>query len=216
MGKLILVRHGRTVLNTTDEHERLRGWLEVPLDSQGLREAEETALHVARYPVAQIYTSDLLRARQTAAAVANATGAPVFSALNLRPWNVGTLAGQRVTDILPILQRLEHEPSEPAPGGESFLSFYERYSLALRELLLIASRARRNVVVVTHVRNLLATPAALFGGDPSKIPVRGGPKTGSLTWIEQQGKTPRLHVEDLDCCLPALVELHTQAVPTVG
>jgi probable phosphoglycerate mutase len=216
MGKLILVRHGRTVLNTADDHERLRGWLEVPLDEQGLREAEGTAQHVARYPVAQIYTSDLLRARQTAAAVANATGAPVFSALNLRPWNVGTLAGQRVTEIAPILQRLEHDPSEAAPGGESFLNFYDRYSLALRELLLIASRAKRNVVVVTHVRNLLATPSVLFGGNPSKIPVRGGPKTGSLTWVEQQGKRLNLRVEDLDCCLPALAELHAAVMPTAG
>jgi 2,3-bisphosphoglycerate-dependent phosphoglycerate mutase len=216
MGRLILVRHGRTVLNTADDAERLRGWLEVPLDEQGLREAEETAQHVAKYPVAQIYTSDLLRARQTAAAVVAATGAPVFSTLNLRPWNVGRLAGRRVAEILPILQRLERDPSLPAPGGESFLHFYERYTLALQELMKIATRAKHNIVVVTHVRNLLATPTILYGGNKANIPVHGGPKTGSLTWIEQHATGWTLRVEDVAPCLPGVISLNSEPIPTAG
>ena len=41
MGKLILVRHGRTPLNAPGNDERLRGWLDIPLDEHGLEEAEE-------------------------------------------------------------------------------------------------------------------------------------------------------------------------------
>ena len=195
MGNLILVRHGRTVLNTNDAHERLRGWLDVPLDEQGLREATETAQAVAQYPISLIFASDLVRARQTATAIVAATGAPIFSTHNLRPWNVGSLAGQRVSEILPILQRLEHDPSLPAPDGESFLAFYDRYFVALQELMEIAHRVSHNVVVVTHVRNLLATPTVLFGGDKSRIPVTGGPSTGSLTWVERRGSRWSLRVE---------------------
>jgi broad specificity phosphatase PhoE len=216
MGKLILVRHGRTVLNTADDAERLRGWLEVPLDDQGLREAEETARNVAQYPVAQIYTSDLLRARQTAAAIVASTGAPVFSTLNLRPWNVGSLAGRRVSEILPILHRLERDPSLSAPDGESFLNFYERFALALEELQQIASCAKRNVVVVTHVRNLLATPTILYGGDKTQIPVHGGPKTGSLTWIEQNRTGWTLRVEDSVVGVPKPLTPTSQSIPIAG
>ena len=43
MGKLILVRHGHTSLNSPGDDERLRAWLDVPLDEKGLREAAETA-----------------------------------------------------------------------------------------------------------------------------------------------------------------------------
>lgn len=43
MGKLILVRHGHTPLNSPGEDERLRSWLNVPLDQKGLEEAARTA-----------------------------------------------------------------------------------------------------------------------------------------------------------------------------
>jgi broad specificity phosphatase PhoE len=196
MGKLILVRHGKTVLNSQDNSERLRGWMDVPLDEQGLREAEETAQRLAQYPVAHIYSSDLYRARQTADAVAKATLAPILHTSDLRPWNVGTLAGQRVKDILPILQQLELDPSQPAPAGESFLQFCDRYSRKLEELLEIAHRSEACIVAVTHVRNLLAAPTLLRGGDKGHIPVTGGPRTGSLVWVEKNGKRWNLRVDD--------------------
>jgi len=196
MGKLILVRHGKTVLNAQDNSERLRGWMDVPLDEQGLREAEETAQRLAQYPVAHIYSSDLYRARQTANAVVKATLAPILHTPDLRPWNVGTLAGQRVNDILPILKQLELDPSLPAPGGESFLQFCDRYLRKLEELLAIAHRSESCIVAVTHVRNLLAAPTLLGGGDKARIPVTGGPNTGSLVWVENNGKGWNLRVDD--------------------
>jgi 2,3-bisphosphoglycerate-dependent phosphoglycerate mutase len=196
MGKLILVRHGKTVLNSSDSVERLRGWLDVPLDEQGLWEAEETAQRLAQYPVAHIYCSDLYRAQQTAEAVVKATLAPVVYTADLRPWNVGTLAGQRVKDILPILQQLELDPTMPAPEGESFLQFCSRYLRKLQELLDIANRSEGCIVAVTHVRNLLAAPTLLRGGDTSHIPVSGGPKTGSLVWVEQNGMGWNLRVDE--------------------
>jgi broad specificity phosphatase PhoE len=186
LGKLILVRHGKTILNSQDDEERLRGWLDVPLDEQGFREAQETAHRVAQHRVQQIYCSDLQRARQTAEAVVRATQAPIVYTSDLRPWNVGRLAGERVKEILPTLLQLEVDLEKPAPGGESFQAFYTRYSRKLMELLEIAAGAAACIVAVTHHRNVLAAPTILLGGDKTKIPVRGGPKTGSLLWVEQK------------------------------
>jgi broad specificity phosphatase PhoE len=196
MGKLILVRHGKTILNSLDNEERLRGWMDIPLDEQGLREAEATAQRLAGYRVAHIYSSDLYRARQTAEAVVAATGAPIAHLPGLRPWNLGSLAGQRVKDILPILQQLEIDPASPAPGGESFLEFCDRYSRTLEDLLDIAARSGQCIVGVTHVRNLLAAPVLLQGGDRAHIPVSGGPKTGSLVWVEKKGMVWDLRVDE--------------------
>jgi broad specificity phosphatase PhoE len=188
-GKLILVRHGRTVLNSLDDSEKLRGWLDVPLDEHGLAEAEETASQVAKYHVSAIYCSDLQRAQQTAAAIAKATRIPVTLARELRPWNVGSLAGQQVSATLTILQQLELDPSMPAPDGESFLQFYERYAKKLQQMLAAADEAPGCVVAVTHVRNLLAAPTILQNGDKTRIPVRGGAKTGGLMWVQKtEGK----------------------------
>ena len=104
MGKLILVRHGHTCLNVPGRDERLRGWLDIPLDDQGLQEAADTAERLADHPVEAIYSSDLRRARQTAEVLRRRTGAPrVATSKDLRPWNLGVFCGQRVYDILPFL-----------------------------------------------------------------------------------------------------------------
>ena len=66
MGKLILVRHGHTSLNKPGEDERLRAWLDVPLDETGMQEAVDTAEKLNGYPIETIYCSDLKRARQSA------------------------------------------------------------------------------------------------------------------------------------------------------
>jgi 2,3-bisphosphoglycerate-dependent phosphoglycerate mutase len=209
MGKLILVRHGKTVLNSVHGEERLRGWMDIPLDEQGLLEAEGTAQRLAQHPVAYIYSSDLYRARQTAEAVVRATLAPIVHTSGLRPWNLGALAGQRVKDILPILRRLELDPALPAPGGESFLEFCDRYTRKLEQLLDIAARSMECIVAVTHVRNLLAAPTLLRGGDRGHIPVQGGPKTGSLVWVEKNGKEWNLRVDEP----PELVQPNLAAPP---
>jgi len=203
MGRLILVRHGKTMLNSLDDEERLRGWMDIPLDEQGLREAQETAQRVAQHPIERIYCSDLYRAKQTAAAVVRATRAPIVYTSELRPWNLGSLTGQRVKDILPTLLALEADPSLPAPEGESFLSFYERYAKKLMELLAIAIASPTCIVAVTHHRNLLSSPTILQGGDKTKIPVRGGPKTGDLLWVEHRENKWNLRIDEVS--VPAKV-----------
>ncbi len=211
MGRLILVRHGRTVLNSLDNSERLRGWLDVPLDERGLQEAEETAQRVAQYPVQEIYCSDLCRARQTAAAIARATRLPITPTVELRPWNVGRLAGRRVCEILDVLRDLELDLNCPAPDGESFVQFYDRYSRKLRELLKITTRSSKYIVAVTHVRNILVTPSILQGGDRTSIPVHGGAKTGALVWVQKSGGKWRTRIDGETC--PTVQVAKTRCLP---
>lgn len=187
MGKLILIRHGHTPLNAAGEEERLRGWLDIPLDEQGLQEAVETAQRIAHYPVTAIYSSDLRRARQTAEIVSKVTKASVTTTEELRPWNLGIFAGQKLREIIPFLNQLNENPGLPAPSGESFYEFYGRYSRRLTELLNLAEQSSGYVVAVTHVRNLLATRTILENGDRSRVPVSGGPRTGTLVLVEKRG-----------------------------
>lgn len=186
MGKLILVRHGHTSLNVPGKDERLRGWLDIPLDEQGLAEAAETAENLAKYPVAAIYASDLRRARQTAEILRRRThSARVTNTTELRPWNLGVFAGQRVSDILPFLNQLNRHPDLAAPSGESFYQFYGRYSRRLHELMRLALESPVCIVAVTHVRNLLAAQTVIEQGNPDRVPVRGGPPTGTLVVVEK-------------------------------
>ena len=196
MGKLILVRHGHTPLNSPGADERLRAWLDVPLDEQGLREAAETAKRLTNYPIKVIYCSDLRRARQTAEVLRRRVKATVTATKELRPWNLGAFGGQRVRDILPFLNLLNHRPDLPAPSGESFYQFYGRYSHRLRQLLDLAEVSEGYVLAVTHVRNLLAATTIIEGGDIDKVPVRGGPSTGTVSIVEKIGGSWRIRRDD--------------------
>jgi broad specificity phosphatase PhoE len=186
MGKLILVRHGHTPLNLPGNDERLRGWLDVPLDEGGLKEAEVIAERLAEYPIEIIYSSDLRRARQTAETIRRSIKSPVIATKDLRPWNLGVFCGQRVRDLLPFLNQLNQHPDLPAPSGESFYQFYGRYSARLKQLMNFAEPLTKDVVVITHVRNLLATKTIVEHGDRDRVPVRGGPPTGTLMVVEKR------------------------------
>ena len=189
MGKLILVRHGHTPLNRPGDDERLRSWLDVPLDQKGMEEAAKTADTLTKYAVEVIYCSDLRRARQTAEVLRRRLKAPVMAINELRPWNLGAFGGQRVRDILPFLHLLNQRPDLPAPSGESFYQFYGRYSHRLTELLSLADATDGCVLAVTHVRNLLAATTIIEGGDKNKVPVKGGPNTGTVSIVEKvQGR----------------------------
>jgi 2,3-bisphosphoglycerate-dependent phosphoglycerate mutase len=186
MGKLLIIRHGHTSLNLPGRDERLRGWLDIPLDHQGLEEATAAAELVRRdYCVDEIYCSDLRRARQTAELLRRATKAPVTETSDLRPWNLGVFCGQRVREILPYLNLLNQHPDLAAPSGESYYQFYGRYAHRLNELLVRAEQSTNCVVAVTHVRNLLAASTVILGGNKDKVPVKGGPQTGSLVVVEK-------------------------------
>ena len=192
MGKLILIRHGRTELNRPGKEERLRAWKDIPLDSYGMQEAEETARQLAGHPINVIYSSDLLRARQTAEAVQKVSGARIVHSSHLRPWNLGTLAGQLVHDIIPTLERLNRQLNEKAPGGESFDEFYERYSRQIEEILAVAEGSSGYVAAVTHGRNFMALPTILQKGDRSHIPVMSPVSTAGVFIVEKHDNNWRI------------------------
>ena len=66
MTEIILVRHGQTAWNAT---EVFRGRLDIGLDETGLRQAEMLGTYLRHRRTEAVYSSPLLRARQTAEAV---------------------------------------------------------------------------------------------------------------------------------------------------
>lgn len=68
MPKLILLRHGASLWNDLN---RFTGWVDVPLSTKGVREAETAGEKIADFPVDVIFTSTLIRAQTTAMLVMN-------------------------------------------------------------------------------------------------------------------------------------------------
>lgn len=98
MLRLYLVRHGQTAWNATG---RIQGHSDVPLDEVGQRQAQQVAQWLGtrlRKPIA-IYTSDLMRASQTAQAIAHQVGAPLQPVMELRERFWGAWEGLTTEEI---------------------------------------------------------------------------------------------------------------------
>jgi broad specificity phosphatase PhoE len=166
----LLLRHGQTALSV---ERRFAGRGDVPLTETGRRQAAAAGSALAaRGGVELIVTSPLGRARRTAEAVAERTGAGLLVDDGLAETDFGEWEGlsfaeagtQWPGELAAWLADAEFAP----PGGESFAAVAVRVDAALDRLL--AAHRGKTVVVVSHVtpiktivcRALLAPPAALF------------------------------------------------------
>jgi broad specificity phosphatase PhoE len=109
---VFLVRHCRTRLNATGV---LRGRLDPPLDHVGRREAAGLAalFHPAR--LAAVAASPLLRAQQTAQAIATATDAPLVTDVGPVDRDYGPWAGVDRADVERRFGSLDAAPTSSLP-----------------------------------------------------------------------------------------------------
>jgi 2,3-bisphosphoglycerate-dependent phosphoglycerate mutase len=150
MTELILIRHGETAWN---RERRMQGQTDTPLSALGRAQAGAVGQRLARQPFAAIYSSDLARAWDTAAAIAEASGHKIVSEPRLRECTFGVFEGLTYPEMA---QRYpaEHarfvlrEDDYAVPGGESPRQFYERSLGCLEDIA--AAHPGECAVVVTH------------------------------------------------------------------
>ena len=125
---LIVIRHGETAWN---RERRLQGQLDVPLNDTGRAQARALAAALTGEPIDAIYASDLGRALETAAPLAEALGLAVRPERNLRERCYGDLQGMTYAEVAEQrpedFARWQARVPDYAPrGGESLLTFQER------------------------------------------------------------------------------------------
>lgn len=148
--RVVLVRHGRTAWNAAT---RIQGQIDIPLDDEGLRQAERLAEALAPDPPDVIYSSDLLRAQQTAQPLAERLALPVRTDAGLRERAFGVFEGQTFAEVQARwpeqAQRWRQRDEAFAPdGGETLRDFFERVVGAVRRLILAHPGAA--VLLVAH------------------------------------------------------------------
>jgi broad specificity phosphatase PhoE len=139
-GRVFLVRHGRTALNAAN---RLRSHLDPPLDEVGQTEAAAVAAELSEWRIVKILSSPLLRALQTAGAIADAVGAPVTAVDDLIDRDYGRWSGEPEAAVVARFGSLD-----AAPGVEPQRAVAQR-SFALLEAQLPALE-HGDVVLVSH------------------------------------------------------------------
>jgi broad specificity phosphatase PhoE len=139
---IFLIRHGETDLNAT----RVLQWPDTPLGERGRAQARALGVRFAGQRPAAIVSSDMARARETADAIARATGLPVLESALLQERNFGELRGRRFDD-------LGYDPIEAEgapPGGETMAAFRDRVARAREWVRGQREAAGGDLLVVSH------------------------------------------------------------------
>lgn len=87
-------------------------------------------------------------------------------------------------DHIKELEALVKDLDQAAPGGRSFREFYDR---AVTIVHWLQARAEKigTIVAVSHSRLLLSLPCILSNGDPTTIPLAGGPANSQVIEIQK-------------------------------
>lgn len=149
--ELIMIRHGVTAWN---KERRFQGQIDIPLDDEGLRQAQLLGQSMAGAALAAVYASDLTRARQTAEPLASALGLPVVAEPGLRERHYGDFEGCTWDELqrehaVDFARWRAREPDFSLPGGgETLLALHDRVEATMRALA--ARHPGASVVAVTH------------------------------------------------------------------
>ncbi len=140
----IFVRHGETDFNR--EH-RIAGHTDVPLNAEGRRQAEAAAAALAGMRIVRIVHSPLVRARDTARAIAARNGAPLSVDPDLAECRWGAMEGQ-VTPPGDFGWADAWSKGEGPEGAESFVEFAMRVRRAMAAAIVAPDDGP--VAVVSH------------------------------------------------------------------
>lgn len=155
---IIAIRHGQTDWNVAG---KLQGQTDIALNADGIAQARQLAASMQEESIDAIYSSDLMRASQTAKIVAQGRTLAVVENSGLRERHFGCFQGmtfaqieeqepdaanswkQRSPDFIPG----EHLDTHAAKG-ESLRTFFDRVIDAVDTIA--AKHLGQNIVLVTH------------------------------------------------------------------
>ena len=148
--RVLAIRHGETAWNADT---RIQGQRDIALNATGVWQAARLAEALADDGISAIYSSDLLRARATAEALAVVVGLPVLMDAGLRERHFGEFEGFTFAEIearWPAQsERWRRREADFGPlGGETLTDFYAR-SVATATRL-VAAHPGQTVALVAH------------------------------------------------------------------
>jgi len=197
MTKLVLWRHGVTDWN---QKNMFQGQTDIPLNDDGLRQAGVAAPYLNAMRPSAIYCSPMLRAQQTAAALARLTGQQVVLDARLAEIDVGTWVGLNLSKVIaddPVLRatvRAGHDYRR-SPTGETMTEVGLRAGQCLREIA--SAHEGDTVVVVSHGGAIRMGMAAILEWSHEMAYVLGG--LANCSWSVLGQRYDRWRIDSYNC-----------------
>ena len=190
--KVFLVRHG-----VTDWHRegRVLGQRDIPLIPEGIAQAEAVADALGSLAIADVISSPLVRAVQTAEIIGKRFGIQVARDPRFVDFRVGRWEGMSYAEISasPEYQRFIADPvSERIPGGESMADIRKRAVAALEQSL-EDSPSGVGIVIVTHAGIIRVLLTHYAGSNPANYHrIRVSPGSVSVLSFNDDRELPRI------------------------
>ena len=188
--RFCLVRHGETDWNVA---RRLQGHTDIPLNQHGITQAKQMAkaLKAVDLQFDILYSSDLRRAADTAAAVEEKFGVHAILDQALRERHLGALQGlttDEASQLKPDLwsSHLSRNLEHTLEGGESIKQFAQRIHGALENIR--TQHIGKTILLVSHGGALdmmyrLASKQSLESEKAVAVP------NASVNWISHNGQS---------------------------
>lgn len=199
--RLYLIRHGETDWNT---QKRLQGSADIPLNRNGRELAKLTAEGIKDIGFDLIYTSPLIRAKETAEIICGERNIPILVDDRLQEIYFGGYEGCRfdrndIENMDPGVLAFFDEPAHYVPigGGESLEALCERTTEFLHEVMANQDYKDKTILISGHgtvVKGLLSS----FTITDLKDFWKGGfHKNCAITIIDVQDGEPHLVQENV-------------------
>ena len=149
--KIFLVRHGQSLGNLNRVY---LGHTNYDLSEIGYKQAEITAEHLKNEQIDAIYSSDLLRAHNTAAPHARIRGLEVIDSKNLREIYLGDWENRPIDELIEkeydsfVVGWKENFGTFTVPGGEKVLDAGRRFYAEVERIA--KENAGKTVLIAAH------------------------------------------------------------------
>ena len=195
MTTLYLIRHAQAEGNL---NRTVQGNIETGITPLGRAQIAALQERFRRIPVEAVYSSDLVRAVETAKAVSGPKGLTIHTDRAFREVDFGTWEGQSweklaSTDAEQVENFYHHLDRFRAPGGESAQELLDRFLPALYHI--VEKNRDKTTVLVSHGLALRLVLAALKGLSPAQINALHGPNT-AVSLVEWAGDEPTVVYQD--------------------
>ena len=188
------MRHGATEWNVD---KRAQGHADIPLTTSGRRQAHAAASELAEFPITAVFSSDLVRAADTARVIAADHGCDVVIDPDLREIDQGEWEGLRVSEIAErwpeIWGPARHYRARP--GGESPGEVRRRALQAVERIVL--AHPDGHVAAVSHGGTIRWISAEVLGYDDEQSARIRGLGNGGVVAFDAELDGGRLVLSNL-------------------
>ncbi len=166
--RIIFIRHGETDWNVTLQYQ---GQAQIPLNERGRQQARLAGERLRRLKASALYSSDIVRAWETAQIVGPLIGLEPQPMPELREIDVGQWEGLTPEELYrrfpDHMREYERDPARTVrKGGESYAQLQERALMALQQIA-ETYPSDETVLTVSHGGTIRAILCHVIGLDLS-------------------------------------------------